>query len=467
VRLAMKIAVAVGSARRFVVGDSDIQLIDVLAGRLIDALAVAERHADKGEVVVDQSVLESLGDRVNIRETRLDEESGRSCGVVRALVGFVHNGLPPDVNEPLSADVVRKWLLPAVFERVSVGRGEFLAELRPAFPLFVRFGGIDYDFDDDAIEKLDIFVRHVQRIVTSYAGNLLHVTLGDKGAYLYAVFGSPLAHEDDAARAAAAALELRDLAFVTAVTEIQIGIAYGRLRSGMYGHAQRQTFTCLGDAVNLAARLMSHAPPGQIYVAESVRRAAGDVFDWETLSPITVKGKAQPLAVSALTGSKRHALRSPIGKDRAIVGRLAELDTLRSTLDSILEGRGQVIGLAGEAGIGKSRLIAEFVAIAKERGVLVAAGECQSYGKNMSYFVWREIWSTLFRLDRSTAEQEQIRVLENELAAVDPALVPRAPLLAGLLDLPLPDNELTAQFDAKLRKASLEALLVECLRARA
>src|SRR5205814_7829349 len=117
----------------------------------------------------------------------------------------------------------------------------------------------------------------------TYGGNLLHLTLGDKGAYLCAVFGPPLAHEDDAARAAAAALELRELGSVAAVTGIQVGITYGRLRSGTCGHQQRQTFTCLGDAVNLSARLMQNAPPGQIYVSEAVRRSAGDVFTWEQL----------------------------------------------------------------------------------------------------------------------------------------------------------------------------------------
>jgi class 3 adenylate cyclase/tetratricopeptide (TPR) repeat protein len=467
VRLAMKVAVAVGAARRFVVGDPDVQLIDVLAGRLIDALAAAERHAEKGEVVLEQSALESLGDCVEIQERRIDEESGRACGVVGRIIGSVPNAPAPLPRDPLPADVVKAWLLPAVHERLCTGRGEFFAELRPAFPLFVRFGGIDYDFDDDAIGKLDGFVRHVQRIVTSYGGNLLHLTLGDKGAYLYVVFGSPLAHEDDAARAAAAALELRELGSVTAAVDIQIGIAYGRLRSGMYGHAQRQAFTCLGDAVNLAARLMLKAPPGQIYVAESVRRAAGDVFAWEMLTPISVKGKADLLSVFALTSSKRHASRRQVGNGRVIVGRAAELDTLAARLDEALAGRGRIIGISAEAGIGKSRLIAEFVDIARRRGILIALGECQSFGKNASYFVWREIWATLFRLDDSVSEEEQVRALERELTAIDPALVPRAPLLAALLDLPIPDNDLTASFDAKLRKTSLEGLLVECFCARA
>ena len=116
---------------------------------------------------------------------------------------------------------------------------------------------------------------------------MLQITIGDKGAYLYAVFGSPHAHEDDGARAAAAALELRTLDQVTAAADLKIGIASGRLRSGTYGHAMRRTFVCLGDAVNLAARLMSQAPPGNIYVGSFAKGLAGDSFAWESLPPLS------------------------------------------------------------------------------------------------------------------------------------------------------------------------------------
>ena len=465
IRLAMKAVVAVGSARRFVVGDPDIQLIDVLAGRLVDALAVAERNAESGEVVLAPSAAESLGDRVAIRTQRIDAATNSTCAVVAAMKDRVPDTESVLLRDPLSAAVVKQWLLPAVYERLSAGRGEFLAELRPAIPLFIRFGGIDYDQDDDAALKLDAFVRRVQRIATAYGGNLLHLTLGDKGAYLSLVFGTPHAHEDDAARAAAAALELRDLPAATAVVDLQIGIAHGRLRSGMYGHAQRQTFTCLGDAVNLAARLMSSAKPGCIYVDESVRRIAGDGFTWEALPAIRVKGKAELQSVYALTGSTRRRQRSV--HRQGIVGRRTELDLLNARLEQVVRGDGRVLGVAGEAGIGKSRLIAEFLSMTEPRGIAVAVGECQSYGRNVSYFVWREIWSTLFGLAADTPEDERIRRLEGELAAINPALIARAPLLSILLDLPIRENDLTASLDAKLRKASLEALLVECLQTKA
>lgn len=468
VPLALKVAVAVGSARRFVVGDPDIQLLDVLAGRLIDALAASERRARQGEVVLDRSALDSLEDRVELRERRTDAESGRIWGVVaRTLCNAPQTATPVRVDS-LPAAVTRVWLLSALYDRVLSGHAEFLAELRPAYPLFVRFGGFDFDSDEQAIAKLDDFVRRAQRIVTAYGGNLLQLTLGDKGAYLYAVFGSPLAHEDDATRAASAALELRELPSVTAATELQIGIAYGRLRSGTYGHEHRLAFTCLGDAVNVAARLMAEAPPGQIYATAPVRRAAGDVLTWNELEPITVKGKAEPISAFALVGSKGGAARRRSARDKyAMVGRGAELETLEARLERILNGQGCVIGISGEAGIGKSRLLAKIADIAKGRGVFVAAGECQSYGSQTSYLVWREVWSTLFRIDRRLSAEAQAQAVEKELAAVDPSLVARAPLLAGMLDVPLPDNDLTAHFDAKLRKTSLEGLLVECLRAQA
>ena len=466
VRLAMKVAVAVGAARQFLVGDPDIQLIDVLAGRLMDDLAEAEHHAEKGEIVLDPSAIASLEGRVSLGDLRTDEVSGRSCAVLRGLLVDVEPE-PGHQPDPLPEDLVRPWLLPAVYERLRTGRGEFLAELRPAIPVFLRFSGIDYDNDDDAIHKLDEFVRAAQRVLSGFGGNVLQLTLGDKGAYLYGVFGSPLAHEDDAARAAAAALELRDLEKTTSAREIQIGMTHGRLRSGTYGHEMRRTFVCLGDAVNLAARLMSAAPHGRIYVSDVVQEAAGDGFIWDRLPDMRVKGKAEPVAVFSLNGSLERASQRKTRFELGLVGRRHELAMLDERLNHTLEGHGHIVGIAAEAGMGKSRLVAEFVRNVRRAGQTVAFGECQAYGTRTPYFVWREIWRRLFGLEDDDPDAQQIATLERRLAAIDPALVARAPLLSDVVGVSIPNSALTRTFDAKLRKSSLEDLLATCLRARA
>ena len=149
--LAMKVAIAVGDARRFVVGDPDIQPIDVLAAGSMDDLAEAEHHAEKGEIVLDPSAVASLAGTIVLGDQRTDEISGRTCAVLQGQLVDVEPE-PGHQPAPLPEDLVRPWLRPAVYERMRTGRGETLAE-SPAIPVFLRFGGIDYDHDDDAIES--------------------------------------------------------------------------------------------------------------------------------------------------------------------------------------------------------------------------------------------------------------------------------------------------------------------------
>src|SRR5690606_30650666 len=100
--------------------------------------------------------------------------------------------------DKLDPERLRPWLLPPVYARLEAGQGQFLADLRPAVALFNAFGGIDYDGDPEAGQKLDSYIRWAQRIVARYDGALLQVQIGDKGSYFYCAFGAPLAHEDDA-----------------------------------------------------------------------------------------------------------------------------------------------------------------------------------------------------------------------------------------------------------------------------
>ncbi|MEQ9005248.1 MAG: tetratricopeptide repeat protein [Pseudomonadales bacterium] len=465
VDLALKVAIAGGEVRRAVVGDPSIQRLDVLAGSLLDVLAGVERQAGSGEILVDESTLDALGDVLTVARRLRDPDSGRRLGLVSGLQIVVPEARTPE-PPPLPPDVVRQWLLPVVYERITAGRGEFLAELRSAYPVFLRFGGLDFDADDGAIDELKHFVARAQHVFDRYGGSLLQITLGDKGAYLYGVFGSPVAHEDDAARAATAALELVALEASAAVTGIQVGIAHGALRSGTYGHDRRRTFVCLGDAVNVAARLMSKAPAGRIYVTADVRAAAGDAFVWRDLEPLVLKGKARPMPAAELASSLASVARRRTRYELPMFGRDRELAALEAAFGHAEARRGRIVGVSAEAGLGKSRLVAEFVRGARRREVLVAFGECQSFGVNTSYFVWREIWRRLLNVDESDDVDGQRSAAEAALRRIDPSLLPRAPLLGDVLGVSLPDNELTAGFDAKLRKSSLEDLLVTCLRER-
>jgi adenylate cyclase len=117
--------------------------------------------------------------------------------------------------------------------------------------------------------------------------------------------------------------------------------------------------------------------------------------------------------------------------------------------------------------MGKSRLMAEVIRLARGRNVLGYGGECQSYGTSTSYLVWQNIWRGFFNLDPAWSMAAQIESLEGQLSQINPSLLPRLPLLGAVLNLQIPDSELTGSFDAKLRKESLESLLIDCVRKRA
>lgn len=471
ITLAMKTAVVTGKARRFLVGIPRIQLIEVLAGKLLDRLAEAEHEAQKGEVILDETTIQNLGPRVEIKAWRQNPITGDRLGVVARLENMsIPAYWPPVPPDALDEAITRRWLLPPVFRRLQEGGGEFLAELRPAVALFVRFSGIDYDADEEAEIKLDTFVQNVQEILAFYESNLLQLTIGDKGSAMYAAFGAPYAHEDDSIRAVTVALELQELASrLPYISSLEIGICQGRLRAGAYGGTMRRTYGALGDAVNTAARLMQAAVPGQILVTEATIEQTGGKFTWEQLPPVTVKGKADPLSVYAVT---RRQVQSTIRLQEPqyalpMVGRAAEKLLIQEKMAAVRAGSGQILTISGEAGIGKSRLVAQIIRLASEQEFLGFGGECQSYGTNSSYLVWQRVWQDFFELTPEMSVEEQVVHIGKQLQQINPALLPRLPLLGAVLRLTIPDNELTQSFDAQLRKVSLESLLVECLRARA
>jgi predicted ATPase len=475
VALAIKVAVAAGPVRRIMVGDPAIQLIDVLAGDTVDRLAVAEHYAQSGEVVLDTQAVAELGDTISVAEWRTDSASNQRFAVLRELKienEQLRSELISDTSHSqvssLKSQFLKPWLLPPVYERLRRGAGDFLTELRPAVALFLRFGQIDYDRDPAAGAKLDSYIRWVQGILAHYGGFLHQLSTGDKGTYLYAAFGAPQAHEDDAKRAVAAALELRAPSF-DFITSVQIGIAQGSMRTGAYGAARRRTYGVLGDEVNIAARLMQRAAHGQVLVSSRVRQAAANAFLWEELAPITVKGKSKPLIVFQLLGEQRTRTLNISGPQYSLpmIGRAAELSAIEQLLALAAQGSGQLAGITAEAGMGKSRLVFEILRVAQDQQMECYGGECQSYGTAVAYLVWRPIWYALFAIEPEASPAEKLAQLERALAAIGPDLAPQMPLLSGLLDLPIEDNDITRPIPSPARKQMLEQLLAQCLRSRA
>jgi predicted ATPase/class 3 adenylate cyclase len=464
--LAIKVAVASGPARRLLVGDPAIQRIDVLAGATVARAAAGAQMARTGEVVVDEPTAAGADAGLRVLDWRVDPVTGERF----VAVGSVSAPAPAapwprlEPGAPPAAEA-RAWLLPEVFARLEGGHGEFLTELRPAVPLFLAFAGIDYDGDEEAGGKLDAFVRWVQTVLTRYGGALIQLTIGDKGSYLQAVFGAPIAHEDDARRAVAAARELSApppaLAFIA---EVRIGVSQGTMRTGAYGGATRRTYGVQGDEVNVAARLMEHAEPGQVIAGGRVAAATRRAFGWIGLPPLTVKGKAEPVAVARLAPAAPESA-SPAQLVGAMVGRTAERALIADCLDSLLRAgaqRGATLVIEGEAGIGKSRLVDDVRDQARARGVRFLLGAGDAIEQATPFHAWRGVVGQLLGLDGSAEPAAQRAQVERALAAA-PDRLRLAPLLNPALPFALPDNDLTASLEGQARADATRELILDLI----
>ncbi|HET8985886.1 MAG TPA: tetratricopeptide repeat protein, partial [Trueperaceae bacterium] len=491
--LTLKVSVTVGPVRRYVVGDPNVQLIDVVAGDTVSRLEPLNNLAQPGEVVVDELTavrLDRLAYGSRVIERSLTAPSGAGAFVLDrrlTLEAFVPAAQAQRLgNAPAprglalvrpfaartlpSTDQLRAWLLPNVHRRLQAGRGEFLTELRPVAALFMSFDGIDFDTDPDAGEKLDALLRWVQDEAERVGGTVVQLTTGDKGSYLYMACGAPVSHEDDVFRCATAALHLKDAPKVMSfITRVSIGLGYGTARTGAYGAVSRRTYGALGEETNMAARLMGVAKPGGAYASQAFVRQASEEYEFTELPPVKVKGRSEPVTVYELIGRKgtpTSATRSAAAGPR-LIGRKDELAAILAAFADAVAGRGGVVQLTAEAGIGKSHLIAAALAELDPSRAAVVSGASQSFERTTPYRVWRGVFRAVLGVDKNRDVADQLATITAAVTALDPALVVRIPLLSTVLDLPIEENDLIRSLNPELRLASRVSLLVSLLRLHA
>ncbi len=260
-------------------------------------------------------------------------------------------------------------------ERLLATRGEVAPERRTVTMLFSDVKGstamAEHLDPEEVLEIMDGAFDLLIEPVTRHEGTLARL-MGDA---ILAFFGAPIAHEDDAERAMRAALEIVEGAQVYAERlereqgiagfTVRVGIHTGLVVVGEVGSDLRVEYTAMGDAINLAARMEQHAPPGGVLISHDTYRHVRGVFDVVPQPPLAVKGKTEPVQTYLVVGVKPRAFRKPMrgveGIETRMVGREAELKHLQDAFHTAREdGELQVVTVTGDAGVGKSRLLHEF-----------------------------------------------------------------------------------------------------------
>ena len=307
---------------------------------------------------------------------------------------------------------------------------------------------------------MDQVLGRIIGAIAGYEGTIAQL-MGDG---VLAFFGAPLAHEDDPERAVRAALEVRGAvgAFSSELQaaygmalQVRAGVNTGAVVLSRVTDVLEVSYNALGDTVNTAARLQGAAAPGTILASAGTAAQVEPLFDLRPVGPLTLKGKSEPFDAFEVVAGRAVAgkARGIVGLTSPLVGRDGEVAQLAESVRAVIDGRGQIAAVIGEAGIGKSRLVAEVARSHPE--VRWLEGRCLSYAGAIPYFPFIDLlreWLGITSGDPDAKARIELRAALEGLFGTEGAAL--YPYLMAMLRVPL-DREAAARL-ADLSPESLQ-----------
>jgi class 3 adenylate cyclase/tetratricopeptide (TPR) repeat protein/ribosomal protein L40E len=290
------------------------------------------------------------------------------------------------------------------------------------------------------------------------------------GDGVMALFGAPIAHEDHAQRACYTALAMQKaIGEYSDKIEQECGVEF-KMRVGLnsgpvivssVGNDLRMDYTAIGDTVNLASRMETNAKPGTVLVSADTYRMVRDFFKFELLGKIQVKGKEEPVESFLLLEASDVETRMGASVIRGLtkfIGRQKEITTLKEAFEKAQSGSGQVVGIVGEAGVGKSRLLLELRVVLPEGTYTYLEGRCLHYGGSMAYLPILDILRVYFDVEEGDREFVIKKKITGKLIQFDGKLKKILPPLHEILSLKVEDEEYPKLDLQKKRERTFEAV---------
>lgn len=462
-RLSLKISLAAGDLRLLHLGGVFGRCELLMVGGPLKELGDANDVAEPGDIVAAESLWNCIESEAN------GELISGGFYRIQSLPQTPHQYTCSDssgqsilAHVPFRGDVIaaiRGYIPAAIYSRLAAGQTDWLGELRKVTVVFVNLPGFN---SRTPLAEAQEVMTALQQSIYHFEGSLNKLSVDDKGVSLLAGFGlPPVAHEDDPARAVGAALALtekmNDLGWACS-----IGIATGRVFCGAYGNEDRREYTMIGDTVNTSARLMQSAQQG-ILTDQNTHAASALTFEFETLEPVRMKGKTEPVACFRPV-QRCSPSRATSDRNGVTIGRSSEQKVFLGQLDR-LSGRqqGSILLLEGEAGMGKSHLANAFAHLAEQKGCRILHGHSDAIESSTPWFAWRSIIEQILAFsDLPNAFGVSTEEIISRFG-LDDDLQQLLPLLSSVLPVKWPENQWTGPMKGAIRADNTNRLLTHLL----
>jgi class 3 adenylate cyclase len=384
---------------------------------------------------------------------------------------FEYRPLPP-LALPHARDPVPIYELLGPRPRRRIKRDSERRQATVLFADIVGLEGVSDPADSGGFTRvLNRCLADCSDAVAAHGGVLDKYT----GDGIMALFGIPNAIENAPGRSLNAAIAIREAitrvnqeSGFTMPLQVHVGVNTGLAIAGEIGGRLRRDFTAMGDTVNLAARLKEASAPGAIWVGPDTYRYTREAFEFRPLAPLTVTGKAQPIAAYELLSARTQWHRTSAAQPgrmvfSPLVGRARELEVITRRIAALGQREGGIVSLTGEAGLGKSRLVAEMFRLSEGRDVGVYLGRCLAVGRTQSFHPFIDLLHHLTGIADDAPEDTALATLERCVRGVLGSAAPDVfPFLTRLMGLHV--SGAPAERLAGIEGDALERLIVKSMR---
>jgi class 3 adenylate cyclase/tetratricopeptide (TPR) repeat protein len=398
-----------------------------------------------------------------------------SCGISNPpqynfCGGCGHSLAEPKEAPPIDFSEPQSYTPRHLADKILTTRSSIEGERKLVTVLFAdvtNYTAISEKLDPEEVHQImDGCFKILINEIHKYEGAINQFT----GDGVMALFGAPVAHEDHAHRSCYAALSIQKameeygdkIGKETGIEfKMRIGLNSGPVIVGAIGDDLRMDYTAVGDTTNQGSRMESMARPGTILVSGNTHRLVRDFFEFESLGKIEVKGKRKPQEAFELikAGEVETRIGASVAKGLTrFVGRKNSMAALMEPFEKVKSGSGQVVGLVGEAGVGKSRLLLEMRNKLPRGEYNYSEGRCLHFGGSMAYLPILDILKSYFEIKEGDREFIIKKKMEEKILALDEKLKDSIPPFQALLSLKVGDEEFIKLEPREKRDRTFEAL---------